>query len=861
LFKQRHLLAAVLSCTVLTLAPAMAQDKPAPGAEKKSEADLISQARQLEAQRWVLRAEEAAKQENNLLALELYRRALQMDSSNESAQKGVRDTQAKLTSAPSTSVGNDQVTTVALSRQQAIAHYNRAMTKARKEAKQANFSRSLDNATYARAILDQNRASLAEAEYEQMRQMSLNLSADIKKQEANHKGHEREVQQVAIKKDAERRQVRLERERERKIQTLLRLAADLRRDLKYESSLEKVEELLFIDPNNIAGQAMKEMIEEALLARKYDQIVSRRVLEQAKHQLENEMAIIPFRDVIVYPPDWPQLSLLRQRITGGPTESEATRRVQEKLKLPIAVNFDANTFEGVIEYLRNVTGLDLFVNWRALELAGVDRNAQLSLKLNQVPAGKALSLILQQVGGDAVKLDYSIDDGVVQISTVDNLGQNTIIRSYDIRDLLVNIPNFTDAPEFDLDSVIAGDPDSGSTGSPFDDAAGADSLTDDSEERIQQITDLIRNTVQPTSWDTVGAINELNGTLIIRQTGAAHRSILDLLGQLRETRALQINIEARFLFVDHNFLEEIGVDIDFEFGGVGGIGPVTVRQNHINLATATSTGLVPGSFGAGALAATSVPTPGVDGIGASPGVGTVPTARGLQLNAFLNDTQVDLMIRATQAKRTSTTLHAPRLTFMNGQRAYVLIARQVAFISDLEPVVAGGGGTGGTGIAAFDPEISVVNSGVVLDVEGTVSADRRYVTLTARPSLATLPPGGFRQLPVFAGAAATFVELPEMELTTVRTTVSVPDKGTLLMGGMRLLGDVEIEAGVPMLSKIPLINRAFTNRSNIKDERTLLVLIKPQILIQSEIEDSLHPGMNQSIPLFGGAPIGRPEGP
>jgi hypothetical protein len=44
----------------------------------------------------------------------------------------------------------------------------------------------------------------------------------------------------------------------------------------------------------------------------------------------------------------------------------------------------------------------------------------------------------------------------------------------------------------------------------------------------------------------------------------------------------------------------------------------------------------------------------------------------------------------------------------------------------------GGGGN------SFDPQISVVNSGTVLDVQATVSADRKYVTMTMRPQLATL---------------------------------------------------------------------------------------------------------------------------
>src|SRR3954453_15757476 len=39
---------------------------------------------------------------------------------------------------------------------------------------------------------------------------------------------------------------------------------------------------------------------------------------------------------------------------------------------------------------------------------------------------------------------------------------------------------------------------------------------------------------------------------------------------------------------------------------------------------------------------------------------------------------------------------------------------------------------------AFDPEISVVQSGVVNDIQATVSADRKYVTMTMRSTQSTL---------------------------------------------------------------------------------------------------------------------------
>lgn len=42
------------------------------------------------------------------------------------------------------------------------------------------------------------------------------------------------------------------------------------------------------------------------------------------------------------------------------------------------------------------------------------------------------------------------------------------------------------------------------------------------------------------------------------------------------------------------------------------------------------------------------------------------------------------------------------------------------------------------GATAFTPEISIVSTGVINDVQATVSADRKYVTLNMRPQNATL---------------------------------------------------------------------------------------------------------------------------
>ena len=68
----------------------------------------------------------------------------------------------------------------------------------------------------------------------------------------------------------------------------------------------------------------------------------------------------------------------------------------------------------------------------------------------------------------------------------------------------------------------------------------------------------------------------------------------------------------------------------------------------------------------------------------------------------------------------------------------ILIVVSLALITRLAIAQVRGVPFFAPGVAAFNPEISVVNSGALLDAQATVSADRKYVTITARPQESTL---------------------------------------------------------------------------------------------------------------------------
>jgi len=406
--------------------------------------------------------------------------------------------------------------------------------------------------------------------------------------------------------------------------------------------------------------------------------------------------------------------------------------------------------------------------------------------------------------------------------------------------------------------------------------------------------DIIRQTVEPDSWRETGggdgSIRELNGQLIIYNTSDAHRQVKDLLSQLRETRALQISVESRFLNVTSNFLEEFGVDLDFvfnsgsagydratgptgvitdpatgalvliprEYSRIGVLPAVPGFGNPMTLGPAVQQpygqpGLVPSSTGIipqadeftpisvqqGSLSLvdptsinTNVPGSWAQRSGLSPALSIS--------GSFLDNLQVDFLIRATQANSRSSIVQAPRLVLFNGQASRIAVGRVREYVSSLEARLA-------EGAVGFNPIRSQADSGVELYVDGTISADRKYVTLTVMVQQREEPDFlRFETQRASGNSPGAFIMLLDQRFATLQTTVSIPDGGTVLLGGLKQVGEVEVEAGVPILSKIPVLKRAFTNQTTVKDTRTLLILVKSKIIIQKEAEEEAFPTFSRT---------------
>uniref|UniRef100_A0A7C4QX10 Type II/III secretion system secretin-like domain-containing protein n=1 Tax=Schlesneria paludicola TaxID=360056 RepID=A0A7C4QX10_9PLAN len=91
-----------------------------------------------------------------------------------------------------------------------------------------------------------------------------------------------------------------------------------------------------------------------------------------------------------------------------------------------------------------------------------------------------------------------------------------------------------------------------------------------------------------------------------------------------------------------------------------------------------------------------------------------------------------------------------------------------------------------------------------------------------------------------AGAAVNVtVQQPVIAFVTVNTTVSVPDGGTVLLGGVKRLREGRNMAGVPILNKIPYVSRLFKNTGVGRDTESVMLMVTPRIIIQEEEEELL----------------------
>ena len=396
------------------------------------------------------------------------------------------------------------------------------------------------------------------------------------------------------------------------------------------------------------------------------------------------------------------------------------------------------------------------------------------------------------------------------------------------------------------------------------------------------IMDLIEAVVSPDSWNEGGAAMQEyypNLSLVIRQTEEVHSEIVELLAQLRRLNDLQITVEVRFITLSDNFFERVGLDFNMKFKNGGASSRVTTTVLNDNNNRNNNNDNDPSDFTSQTVIGGNNVTVGLNGPmnftadlsvpfsqtnSVLPQFGGYQAGTGLSMGfALLSDIETYFFLQASQGDSRANVLQAPRVTIFNGQMGSIMDITMTPFVTSVIPVV-------GDFAAAYQPIIVILNEGQYMTVQGTVSSNRQYVRLTLNPVFSKItkvetykfvgedsstdetqstskgddstPTSGDERASSrrqSRNSSGVSVQLPILASLMVQTTVSVPDGGTILLGGIKRLSEARQETGTPILNKIPYLQRLFMNTAIGRDTTSVMMMVTPRIVIQEEEEEFL----------------------
>lgn len=473
--------------------------------------------------------------------------------------------------------------------------------------------------------------------------------------------------------------------------------------------------------------------------------------------------------------------------------------------------------EDVANFMQSLTGVNFIVT--SAVLSNLDEEeTNIMMTLPRMSVRKVLDLI----SDTSESLRWKIEDGVVKFVTIDQMTGGQVLELYAVSDLIRPIVDFPG-------TVINVQP-SGLLEQPEEDIAEREALLLNGDD----LDTLIRDNVFPESWDADPA-NSLRvteaGVLVVNQTPEVHAKIGELLEDLREATGIMVDIEARFLRVQDSFLEDIGVD----FRGLGSPG-LGANEAFNDFGSASAFAELGAEVGQGNDAGIYFDNGSNGDVKArienlydtSLGNDEIVGSGGLSFQwTFINDLQLEMILRAVQKSERIELVTAPHVLVANTARSNLTVTNELAYVQDFNIEIA-------QGASIADPIVATIQEGVVLDVRPTVSADRRFVTVEMRPTVAELKRPMKELTTSLASASSVTIQLPELEISRLRTTVPIPDGGTILLGGWKVHEEQNYNNGVPILNKIPIISFLFKREGNFVLNRKLLILLKATIVMWQE---------------------------
>lgn len=215
---------------------------------------------------------------------------------------------------------------------------------------------------------------------------------------------------------------------------------------------------------------------------------------------------------------------------------KAKRELLVQLSKKITLDVEEQPISDLFNFLSDVTGAELepiYLN-DDLSVDGIDPETLITIKVTDIAALVVLErILLRAERAEGLGEEYTwqfTDYGTIECGPKSRLNESQRVEIYDVADLLYVVPDFDNAPEFDLQSAIQqGGSGGGGSTSPFSGGSQDPQDIQTFQERADALEQLITATVEPDQWSDLGGdggtITLYNQSFIITAPDYMHRQI------------------------------------------------------------------------------------------------------------------------------------------------------------------------------------------------------------------------------------------------------------------------------------------------------------------------------------------------
>ena len=434
--------------------------------------------------------------------------------------------------------------------------------------------------------------------------------------------------------------------------------------------------------------------------------------------------------------------------------------VTGNLGSPISLDFKDGDLQDIFRLFSDISGLNVVVN------PGV--TGKVTLKLNEVPWGRALELILKTNG-----LGCVLEENVIRIAKISDLQREESDRRklQDEKELAGDLVTHTQRISYAKASALSA----------------------------------VLKSAKAVSARGEVNVDERTNTIILRDLPNYVQKARGLIGEL-DTATPQVEIEARIVVTTRNFTRDLGIQWGFGAAATPQFGNTTSKS--FPNALVLNGGAVPGTLGVPA------DNSGPGGLSSDAGIGTAGrgyavnlpasafnSAIGISMGNILGSFNLDVALTALERQGRGRLLSTPKVTTQNNKQAEIKQGVQI-------------------------PIQTLANNTVTVQFKDAV------LTLKVTPQITDagtviLELEVENNSPDYANKVNG---IPPINTQSAKTIVLVKDGATAVVGGIYQSSETTTNNQTPFLSNIPVLGYLFKSKAVDSRNNELLLFITPRIV-------------------------------